>query len=583
MTTIPRVHAELLDGSGGRRWRLRPVPDLRGYADAGSGLPDMLRVLLAHRGVTATEEARRFLGSPRDLDQPLPLPGIERAVERLAAACRGGEAVAVFGDYDVDGITATCLLVEGLEALGAKPRAYLPDRFSDGYGLNPRVVRQMADTGATLVVTADTGTSSVAEISDAAAAGMDTVVIDHHTVPDVLPEALAIVNPLLDPKAEWRPAAVGVAHRVLHELHERLGVDYRRADHHALVALGTVCDVMPLVGPNRDLVRLGLEALSRPDRPGLRALMEVARVRPERVTVDTIGWALGPRLNAAGRMAHPRLALDLLRASTLNEARTLAAHLDQLNEDRREITSAAMEYARATLTPEDRQAPLLLLESRQMSSGVIGLVAARLAEEHHRPALVMRMEDGIATGSCRSIPGFDVADLLQRHHDLFVRHGGHNAAAGFTVEERRLPELRERLMADAAERLDVAALAPTLDVDVELPLAEITPRLLRWLELLQPHGTGNPHPVFMARGVEVLQARAVGADGTHLQMRVRSGGVEGARDRARVKVWRAISFRNAEHAVAPGELADIVYQLKPDDYEGGNAMQLEILDLRPSA
>ncbi|MDA0815069.1 MAG: single-stranded-DNA-specific exonuclease RecJ [Chloroflexi bacterium] len=574
MTAPSDVSTTILVGSANRRWRLLPVPDLSGFDDAGPGLPDFLRPLLAHRGVHTTDEARRFLGSPGELTDPHLMPNLDIAVERLARACERGETVAVYGDYDVDGVTATALLVEGLRCLGAQPMPYIPDRFTEGYGPNVRAVRQLADRGATLLVTADTGTSAVTEVAEANGLGMDVVVIDHHTIPDTLPDALAIVNPRLNDVAYGsEPAAVGVAYKVIHNLHERLGQPYEPSEHLALVALGNVCDLAPMLAENRDLVRLGLTALTRTERPGLRALFAVSGVKdPASINADTIGWQLGPRINAAGRMEHARIAFDLLLAPNVEEAQPLAAHLEELNRRRREETVDALDTLRMGLTPDDRAAPLILAASEEVSSGIVGLCAARLVEEFSRPAIVMEVRDGEGRGSCRSIPEFDVTALLRRHADLFVRYGGHRAAAGFTVEASRIPELKARLIADAEQHLDLATLSPVIDVDLELSLDQVDRRALQWLELIGPHGVGNQAPTFLARGASVVQARAVGADGSHLQMTLKAGAA----------TWRAISFGNAEHMVPEGGLVDLVYRIKRDDFRGG-ALQLEVLDLRPSA
>lgn len=563
----------LLRGSGGRRWRLLDTPPLEGFADAGDGLPHLVRVLLAHRGVHTTVEARRYLGRPGELTDPRLMPNLEAAVTRLARACEAGETVAVFGDYDVDGVTATTVLVEGLRALGAKPLPYLPDRFTEGYGPNVRAVRQLADRGATLLVTADTGTSAVTEVAESNRLGMDVVVIDHHTIPEVLPEALAIVNPRLNDLAYGsEPAAVGVAYKVIHDLHDRLGRVYDPTEHRALVALGNVCDLAPMLYENRDLVRLGLDALKQTKRPGLLALFEAAGVNQQHVSAETIGWVIGPRLNAAGRMEHARLALDLLLAPTLDEARSIARHLEGLNDARREATQAAIETARNALSEAERAGPLLVVASEAISSGVVGLCAARLVEEFSRPAIVMEVRDGELRASCRTVESFDITALLQRNADLFLRFGGHRAAAGFSAEASRLPELRARLIEDAGRHLDLADLAPTLIVDTELPLSEVNGRMVQWLGLIGPHGAGNPAPLFLARDVQVTSARAVGADGSHLQFTVKDGAVS----------WRAISFGNAEYAVPAGGRADIVYTFKRDDFRGDGGLQLEVADLRPA-
>jgi single-stranded-DNA-specific exonuclease len=565
--------ARVSQGSNGRVWRLLPDPDLDGFADAGDGLPPLIQRLLARRSVRTTEEARRYLGSPGELTDARLMPNLDVAVDRLARACRDGETVAVFGDFDVDGVTSTTLLTEGLRELGAMPIPYIPDRFTEGYGPNVDAVRQLADRGATVLVTADCGSSSVTEVAEANSLGMEVIVIDHHTVPEELPAALALVNPkLTDSEYGSEPAAVGVAYKVMHDLYEQMGRPYDPNPHRALVALGTVCDLAPIVAENRDLVRLGLKAMRQTRRPGLLALAKVAGVDLAQANADTFGWVLGPRLNAAGRMSHARLALELMLTEDESEAARLAQQLDGLNRERRETTQQALADLGELLSAADLAAPLIVAASSSISSGIVGLAAARLVSDHHRPAIVMRVDENEAHGSCRSIPAFDVTALLRRHSDLFRRFGGHRAAAGFSLDTARVPELRERLIADAAERIRPEDLVAAIEIEVELSLGGVDRRMIQWLGLLGPHGIGNPTPVFLAQGVEVVQSRAVGADGSHLQLVLRKGAIS----------WRGISFGNAEWAVPTGQLADVVYAFKRDDFRGDGALQLEVLDLRPA-
>ena len=554
-------------------------PELAAFS--GAEWPPLISLLLAHRGVRGLAEAHDYLGEPGELTDPSLMPNLDTAVERLEEACRAAETVAVFGDFDVDGLTSTTILVEGLRELGTHPLPYVPDRFSEGYGPNVGAVRTLHGRGATLLVTADCGTSAVEEVDLANELGMDVIVIDHHTEPAALPEALALVNPKLGGSQYGsEPAAVGVAHKVVHDLYDRFGRDYATGEHHALVALGTVCDLAPLLAENRDLVRIGLRALARTKRPGLRALAEAAKVDLADADPEMCGWTLGPRLNAAGRMTHARTALELLLTDSEDEARRLAEELEGLNRRRREETVAALERAEELLTPEQRAAPLLIVADPQISQGIVGLVAARLVEGYYRPAIAMQLVEEPAGGpglrrmvgraSCRSIPAFDITALLRRHDDLFLRYGGHRAAAGFTIEAARLPEARERLVADAAEHLSADDLTPTLEVEAELPLHAVNGELLRWLSRLGPHGQGNRTPTFLARGVRILDGRAVGHDQSHLQFTLKEGRV----------TWRAIAFRNAANAVPDGELADIVYTFSKDNLRG--TLQLEVLDLRPA-
>jgi single-stranded-DNA-specific exonuclease len=568
-TSSSSAGTEFLEGSGGRRWRIRPTPDIAAFA--GASWPPLISVLLTNRSITNLPAAIDYLGEPRELTDPGLMPNLEVAVERLEEACTASETVAIFGDFDVDGLTSTTILTEGLRELGARPLPYVPDRFSEGYGPNAQAIRELHRQGASVLVTADCGTSALREIELANELGMDVIVIDHHTAPDDLPDALALVNPKLhDSQYGSEPAAVGVAHKVMHVLYERSGREFSPDEHYALVALGTICDLAPMQAENRDLVRIGLRALAKVQRPGLRALAETAKVDLREADAEMCGWQLGPRLNAAGRMAHARTALELLLTNDQAEARRLAIVLDSLNRQRRKDTDAALEEVEASLTSQELSAPLIIFGSETISQGIIGLVAARLVELHHRPAIVLQLIDGEGRASCRSIDAFDITALLRRHDDLFLRYGGHRAAAGFSIDLARLPEVSERLVADAAERLMPGDLSPILEVETELQLTSVNGELLRWLNRLGPHGIGNPRPRFLARKVRIFDSRTVGADGLHLQFTLKEGRV----------TWRAIAFRNAAHAVPSGDLADIVYTFSKDNLRG--TLQLEVLDLRPA-
>jgi single-stranded-DNA-specific exonuclease len=537
----------------------------------GAPWPALVSTLLAHRGVHSLAEAHDYLGAPGELTDPALMPNLDVAVRRLAKACLEREKVAILGDFDVDGVTSTTILTEGLSNLGAVPLPYIPDRFTEGYGPNVAAIKQLHARGASVLVTADCGTSSVAEVAAANELGMDVIVIDHHTVPDELPDALALVNPKLT-SSEYgsEPAAVGVAYKVVHDLHDRLGRDYDPDEHRAVVALGTVCDLAPMLAENRDLVRLGLGALARTRRPGLRALAEVAGIELGDVDPDACGWVLGPRLNAAGRMEHARISLDLLLSTKDDEAMRLAKHLETLNDRRRAETVAASDLATALLTEEGRAAPLVIVAVPEIGPGVVGLVAARLVEQLNRPAIVMHLEDGEGRASCRSIPSFDITALLRRHKELFKRFGGHRAAAGFTIDAARLDEVRATLLEDAAREIDPVDLIPSIDIDAELPLYEVNGDLLKWLYRLGPHGIGNATPTFMSSRVCILDSRVVGKDGSHLQFKLKEGRV----------TWQAIAFRSAANAVPDGEYADIVYTFRRDGMRG--TLQLEVLDLRPA-
>jgi len=593
---------------GRRRWRLRTGE--RTDALRSSDYPPLLQRLLANRQVRTLDEARLFLeGAPSPPD-PFLLPDMERAVQRLRLALRRRELVAVFADFDVDGVTAAALLTQGLEALGGRVLTHIPDRFREGYGLNTDAIDRLRSQGADLLLTADCGSSSVAEVEHARALGMDVLILDHHAVPERLPPAQALVNPRLlrqeagignselgraveSPSSRFPVpssleglAAVGLAYQLMAALHEALNAPFEPDEHLDLVALGTVVDVAPLLGENREMVRRGLAALARTSRPGLRALMKVAGVDPGRLDTEALSFALGPRLNAAGRIASARLAYDLLVTRDEGEAGHLAQRLDDLNRERQHQTLEALSLAQELWAAEDPRSPLVMVGHPAFGSGIVGLVAARLAEELYRPAVVYELGESTSRASARSIPEFDIVGALRTCAGLFRRFGGHRQAAGFTADNQALPAIKERLLEQAAQELAPLDLAPTIEVDAPMPLRALRAAEIRGLSLLAPHGIGNPRPTFLGRGVTVLECQAVGSDGRHLRLKLRDGPV----------VWPAIAFGMGEGPSAkggqtatppasalpePGSLIDVVYALSANR-RGGDNLEVEVLDFLPS-
>ncbi len=559
MTVDTRISAH-------KRWVVREAPET---VPVGAW-PALIGTLLAHRGVRTDADARAFFDGETPPSTPA-LPDLGPAVDRLARACRSGETVAVFGDFDVDGITSAVLLTEGLASLGARPIPYLPHRVDEGYGLNTDAIDSLRALGATLLVSADCGTSSVEEISHARRLDMDVIVLDHHKVPERLPLGALIVNPKRDDAIADEPAACGVSGYVLRALHDALGRPADVARILELVALGTVCDMAPLTGENRRLVRDGLRAIARTERPGLRALIEIAGAEPARVDCETIGFALGPRLNAAGRLAHARLAFDLLTATDEDRARELARELDALNRQRQEATVAACALA-DELAECEGDAPLLMIGHADLPAGIVGLVASRLVESRCRPAVVYQQYEGESRASCRSIPAFDITQALRECGELFVRFGGHRAAAGFTAENDKLPAIKERLLALAAEQLAGEDLQPSTAIDAELPLASLRGDEIRWLAQMAPHGIGNPEPAFLSRNVLVVERQQVGADGKHLRLKLRDGAV----------AWPAIAFRQDGDGIEAGARIDLVYSLSADR-RISDGLELRVVDLRATA
>ncbi|MCH7998614.1 MAG: single-stranded-DNA-specific exonuclease RecJ [Chloroflexi bacterium] len=560
--------------ASGRRWRLRGrFPE---GALEGAPYPTLMRHLLWHRGLRTAAEAQRFMEGPPQEYDPMLLPDIEVALSRLEEAVRSGERIAVYGDFDVDGVTASALMVEGLSALDGDAIAYIPDRFSEGYGLNCGALDRLRKDGATLLVAVDCGTSSIVEVAHARKLGMDVLILDHHSVPPELPAATALVNPKRPDSRYPEPelASVGIAYKLMGALHESMGRSWDGDRQLDLVALGTVADVAPLLNENRWLLKRGLKAMGRSERPGLRALMEASGIDAARVDAESIGYRLAPRLNAAGRLKHARLALELLLERDEGEALRRAEELTALNLERQERTTAALELAAELLAEDDpdQTEPLLFLGHEDIPSGIVGLVAGRLAEERHRPAVVYERQAETSRASCRSIPEFDITGALRGCAELLERFGGHRAAAGFTARNENLEPLKEGLLRAAEEALAGVELAPVIDIDAALPLGALRGKETRLLSQMGPFGQGNPEPTFLSRGVEVADCRIIGSDGKHLRMKLRDqygagGGV----------TWPAIAFGLGEAGVREGQRLDVVYSLAAD--RRGNGLELRVKDV----
>lgn len=560
-----------MTGVSGRRWQLRgrfPDGEL-----AGAPYQPLIRHLLWHRGFRDAGDADAFIEARDPGHDPRLLPDVEAAVARLRKAIDGGELIAVYGDFDVDGVTASAILIEAIAELGGRVVPYIPDRFGEGYGVNSAAIESLAGQGVSLIVTADCGTSSVGEVELARTLGVDTIIVDHHTVPPVLPLAIAIVNPKQSgakyPENEL--SSGGLVLRVMQLLYEAGGRTLDAAKYLDLVALSTVCDMAPLRGENRWLVREGLRSLAKAERPGLRALFEASGCDPAHVTADTIGYVLGPRLNAAGRLAHARHSLDLLLERDELKARALALQLCDLNAQRQKATNAAMELAKGLVAEQPSGQPLIFIGHEAIPSGIVGLVAGRLMEEHHRPAVVYERGSETSRASCRSIPEFDITGALRNVASLMVRFGGHRAAAGFTVENANLEPLRESLLQQAAEALAGVDLTPVIDVDAAIPLGRVNGDLVRSLSAMAPFGIGNPEPVFLSRGLEVRDVRVMGEDGKHLRLQLRDGRV----------TWPAVAFGFGESELETGQKLDVVYTFTADR-GGDGALELRVADFAPS-
>lgn len=567
-----------------RVWRRRAaaVPPALLTAAAEAGLAPLLTTILYGRNLDNVPEMRAFLNpaaaSPLD---PFLLPDMRLAVARLRRALVGGERIAVYGDFDADGVTATTLLVEVLQLLGGDVEAYIPHRVDEGYGLHATALPTLLRHGVKVVVTADCGVSGVAEVEIGRRYGLEFVITDHHEPHPRLPAAAAVVNPKrADSESPFRElSGVGVAYKLAQALVAEMRPELA-ADVEAicldLVAIGTIADVVPLVAENRRLAHLGLRVLNGPRRtlrPGLAALMEVAGVKEGHVSEWHVGFLLAPRLNAAGRMADARTALALLTTRSSEEAGEGARRLDEHNRERQRLTDEGVQVARVAAEGQLRESPVLVVQDESFAVGVVGLIAARLVEEFNRPAVVLARDGKRWRGSARSVPGFDIGAALARCSDLLAKHGGHPMAAGLTIQHEMLPELRRRLNQLGEEQLSGVDPRPVLTVDAELSLREVQQPLYQSLRRLAPHGMGNPEPVFWAADLEVARRRTVGARGAHLRLTLRDKGGFCA---------EAIGFGMGALTCAPRDRVDVAFCLSENDWNGQTEIELRLRDVVPA-
>jgi single-stranded-DNA-specific exonuclease len=561
-----------------KHWNIPPL--ISPEADSAlSKFPPILRQILFNRGYATDAEARAFLNAKADFNaDPFQMTGMHEAIDRIQTAIQKHEPIAIYGDYDVDGVTSTALLVETLTYLNADVRGYIPNRFDEGYGLNNNALDELEADGVRLVITVDCGIRSPNEALHAKNLGLDLIISDHHHPAEGdLPPALAVINPKQsgDIYPDKDLAGVGIAYKMAEALladGQQTANGQRLNGLLDLVALGTVADLAPLTGENRVLVRKGLRQMKQTTRQGLFSLAAVSDISLAKVNAGSIGFSLGPRLNAAGRLKEALAAYELLITKDPQRAGELAQLLNIQNRERQTITREMQSQAEAIALAADPNAYLLFAAHEDFNSGVIGLAASRLTDTYYRPAIVASKGEEETRGSCRSIPEFHITDALDQCADLLVRHGGHAAAAGFTVRNENLPELVTRLKSIATEKLSKSELKPTLTADVEVSLADIRPELFeKCLRFLEPTGYGNPNAVFVARNVRVKNARAIGADARHLKLALE--------DEARY-THDAIGFRFGEWQRRMPPRVDILFTYEVNEYNGRVGYQLNLKDIR---
>ena len=558
-----------------KRWEVaQPLPP--GAVQELNGYPPILRQILYNRGYRTHEQARIFLeAQPPPGCDPTNILNLPQAVERINYALQNHERIVVYGDYDADGVTATALLGLALKSLGAEVREYIPNRFDEGYGLNLDALHSLSTEGTNLIITVDCGIRSWDEAQYASSAGMDLIITDHHFPLEAVPPAFAVINPKQqgDNYPEKNLAGVGLAYKLVEALSNSDHYPDLKSEHYLdLVALGTVADLVPLTGENRYLVRKGLEYIRQPIRQGVMALIGVSGLTPARISTSDISFALAPRLNASGRLESALASLQLLTSADSMAVGQLAQWLEIQNRDRQKITRQIQAKSEQRIITDD-QIPFLLFDADpEYNAGVVGLAASRLTEQFYRPSIIANIGEEFTRGSCRSIPEFHITNALDQCEDILEQHGGHAAAAGFTVRNELLQELVFRLDSIAREQLENVDLRPRIFAETIIPLSELKPDLLKYLNWLQPTGMGNPTPIFMSTGLKVTHQKAVGADGSHLKLTVTDGRI----------TFDAIAFRQGYWFAHLPPKIDLMYTFELNEFNGQVSLQLNVKDIRKS-
>jgi single-stranded-DNA-specific exonuclease len=556
------------------RWNLLPPVEVLPEKDQYSGFPPLLVQLLYNRGISRPEDFRPFLASDRSLlGDPFLLPDMQPATNRIFRALLSGETIGIYGDFDADGITATAALVQGLTLLDGKTVPYIPHRQTEGHGLTTSVLKNLREQGVSLVITVDCGVTDVSEVQQAKKLGLDIIITDHHSPLDKIPDALAVIDPKLSGSAYpfTQLAGVGVAYKLLQALFRGVGKVEQADTVLDLVAIGTIADMSPPLGENRYLITEGLKHMNTGPRAGIQALIDQTRLEAGSLDADSIGWVIAPCLNAAGRLADGLTGYKLLVTESAMEARELAVWLAAKNEERQRLTGTTLLRAREQVLARGLP-PLLITADREYPMGIAGLVASRLTEEFYHPAIVIHTADTICHASCRSIPEFDIITALNKFSHYFSRYGGHAQAAGFTMPMKDLPRLEEELSALVAAHLEGVELRPHLDIDARVTLRDLGGDTYQTTQLLAPFGHGNPVPLFLSQGVELLEQRTMGNGGEHLRMKLKQGGT----------VWDGVAFRLRDHLAEIAPRLDIVYNLEIDRWNGKERLRLNILDFKKS-
>ncbi len=550
-------------------WNLLPnVPEE--YIAITPELPRLISRLLYNRGITKPSQADLFFNSDERLSaNPFLLPDIHLAIARIYKALLSAESIAIYGDFDVDGITGTALLMKGLAALGANVTPYIPHRLNEGHGLNDSALDQLKKQGIKLVITVDCGVTALSPTEKATKKGLDIIVTDHHTPMEKLPSAIAVVDPKRSdsvyPSSEL--SGVGVAFKLLQALYHSIGNKEQLNKLFDLVALGTIADMMPVIGENRYLVKKGLSLLRESPRLGFKEIARSTRIDISSLSTEDISWIVAPRLNAAGRLENAMISYKLLMTESAQEAQELAHILEKKNIERQRLTCTALLKARKQII-SGGIGPLLIVSDFSYPGGILGLIAGKLSAEFYRPVIAIKKGNKLSSGSCRSIPEFNIIRAISQCSSLLTHFGGHAQAAGFTLPTENLNNLERQLYQLANSELSGIELRPHLDIDTEIMLHEIDKDTFQTIQLMAPFGQGNPPPVFLSRCVRVADCRTMGNNGDHLRLMIKHGS----------NTWDAVAFGMGKRMPELKSSVDIVYNLELNKWGGDEKLRLNLLD-----
>ncbi len=559
-------------------WDVVPVPDSSTVRDMSEALelpPAIVKILL-NRGFDSPETVEKFLNPQlSDLRDPFLLLGMDKAMERVTKALLANEKIVIYGDYDVDGITATSLLYIIFNKLGAQVDYFLPNRLVEGYGLSVDGINEVQKQGADLIITVDTGINAIDEVAYANSQGIEVIITDHHEPREILPEAVAIINPK-QKQCQFNEelSGVGVAFKFAQAVYKSLGQNEADLHEHLdLVALGTAADIVPLVGENRVLTRFGIPQISRTTKPGLKSLTFVSGLMGKDISTGQVVFVLAPRINAIGRLGDAKDAIRLLSTRDEKVAQEVARRLDDDNRKRKRIDEETLNEALAQLEEiaglESDKA--IVLAGEGWNLGVIGIVASRIVERYHLPTVMISLKDGVGKGSARSIPGFHLCEALYKCEDLLLQYGGHKYAAGLSIESKNVEEFRKKFIEVSNSELTADDIQPKLKIDMEIELSEVTDDFMELLEKFAPFGPQNMRPVFLTRNCEIIGRPSV-VGNNHLRMRVRKGST--------VIDVIGFGFGDMLSQISTGSLVDAVYTLEYNTYNNVTRVQMRIKDIK---